>query len=204
MNEGVKTIYDRVLNFDPVIRPNMGLKRTINECEDFTRYVLSAFIADRADKNFFEALKDLGYYECPAAKSHHSNYKGGLFVHSVEVARQLLLLTDGMNLTWEHPGSPIIIGMLHDICKVRDYVYDFGHNNIEFTPTMEIGHGTKSLMILGTMLRLTKEESYCIRYHMGAYSDKSEWKFFDEAIRTYPNVFWTHTADMVASKISNK
>ena len=37
---------------------------------------------------------------------------------------------------------------------------------------------------------------------MGAY-EKEEWNYFDRAIRKYPNVLWTHTADMSASKIHN-
>ena len=40
----------------------------------------------------------------------------------------------------------------------------------------------------------------CIRYHMGAY-EKDGWNEFDLAIRKYPNVLWTHTADMYASKV---
>ena len=49
--------------------------------------------------------------------------------------------------------------------------------------------------------RLTQEEIACIRYHMGAFTDKVEWNYYTNAIKTYPNVLWTHTADMVASQI---
>ena len=52
------------------------------------------------------------------------------------------------------------------------------------------------------MARLTDEEIACIRWHMGAYEiDTKMWQYYDSAIRKYPNVLYTHTADMIASKI---
>jgi len=47
---------------------------------------------------------------------------------------------------------------------------------------------------------LTEEEILCIRYHMGAYNC-DDWEGYDKAIRKYPNVLFTHTADMYASKV---
>lgn len=36
---------------------------------------------------------------------------------------------------------------------------------------------------------------------MGAYDDKSVWNNLGAAIEQYPNVLYTHTADMVASRV---
>ena len=47
---------------------------------------------------------------------------------------------------------------------------------------------------------MTEEESSASRYHMGAY-EKDDWEYYDRAIRKYQTVLWTHTADMVASKV---
>lgn len=45
-------------------------------------------------------------------------------------------------------------------------------------------------------------EAACIRYHMGAFNDKSyEWNDYTRAIHKYPNVLWTHHADMIATHI---
>ena len=49
---------------------------------------------------------------------------------------------------------------------------------------------------------LTDEEIMCIRYHMGAFTDKSEWNDYTRAVRNYPNVLWTHQADMLASHVA--
>lgn len=38
-------------------------------------------------------------------------------------------------------------------------------------------------------------------YHMGAFVDQKEWNDYTRAIHKYPNVLWTHTADMIAAHI---
>lgn len=57
-------------------------------------------------------------------------------------------------------------------------------------------------MILGLQhIQLTDEEIMCIRYHMGAYEGSEIWNNLGQAIRKYPNILWTHTADIVASQV---
>ena len=63
------------------------------------------------------------------------------------------------------------------------------------------GHGEKSLIMLMSHIELTEEEKMCIRYHMGAFTDSKEWEFYSRAVRNYPNVLYTQTADMIASQI---
>ena len=43
----------------------------------------------------------------------------------------------------------------------------------------------------------------CIRYHMGAFTEKEEWRLYTRAVNQFPNVLWTHQADMIASHIYN-
>ena len=175
-----------------------------DEREKIVHHVTGICGADRIKQDFYKWLLDTGYYKCPAAKRHHGNYSGGLFNHSVEVTKALIDLTYNMGLTWKDDSSPIIIGLFHDVCKLVDYEYttdNIGNMTIEYNPTVESGHGSKSIMLLAPWIRLTEEEVYCIRYHMGAYTDKSEWQYYNAAIDKYPNVFWTHTADMMASKL---
>jgi len=209
MNDGVKQIYERIIDTDV---SEMGTA----ERREFTKYIMAAFITNRAASGLFKWLGASGYYNCPAGKGHHGACRGGLFIHSFEVTRQLVLLTELYQLEWMDNGSPIIIGILHDVCKLHEYDYDFdskidiqekyftGKGPIEYRPTFESGHGSKSILMLSSKILLTEEEALCIRYHMGAYTDSSEWRFYDEAIKTCPNVFWTHTADMIASKLERK
>lgn len=150
------------------------------------------------------------FFTAPASTRFHGSYQGGLFVHSLKVTQVLLELTRDNHLIWNRPESPYIIGMFHDICKIDAYL-----PNIDLSffadgePTGYIhnketalkGHGDKSVMMLSEYTTLTEEEIMCIRYHMGAFTDKEEWELYTNAIHRYPNVLWTHQADMIASHI---
>jgi hypothetical protein len=63
------------------------------------------------------------------------------------------------------------------------------------------GHGELSVIMGQQIIPLTEEEILCIRWHMGAYDDKDNWNKLGRAIEIYPNVLYTHTADMIASRI---
>ena len=56
-----------------------------------------------------------------------------------------------------------------------------------------------SASVMKFLVQLTEEEIMCIRYHMGAFTDKDEWNDYTRAVSFYPNVLWTHQADMLAS-----
>ena len=143
------------------------------------------------------------FLAAPASTKYHGAYAGGLFDHSFEVMTALQELTDGMGLSWERPESPIIIGLFHDLCKIDNYVLNtdlgsYSYNNDNIID----GHGEKSIIYLQKYIDLTDEEIACIRWHMGAYeTDTKKWNYFGRAIEKYPNVLYTHTADMIASKI---
>ena len=150
-----------------------------------------------------EKLCKLGFFTDPASTKYHGAYEGGLFDHSLETAKALVELTSKLNLKWKRPDSPFIVGMFHDICKCDNYVKDFETDKYIYDPDIIIpGHGDKSVIMLQKYIDLTDEEIACIRWHMGAYeTDPKMWNYYDKAIRKYPNVLFTHTADMIASKI---
>lgn len=148
-------------------------------------------------------LEELGFFTAPASTKYHGAYKGGLFDHSLETAKALVNLTEKLGLTWERPESPYIVGMFHDLCKCDNYVVDIETGKYIYNPDIIIpGHGEKSVMILQKYIELTDEEIACIRWHMGAYeTDTKMWNYYGKAIEMYPNVLYTHMADMIASKI---
>ena len=53
---------------------------------------------------------------------HHASYEGSLFDHSLQVTHELIMLTDKLGLKWQRKESPAVVGMLHDVCKMDDYV----------------------------------------------------------------------------------
>ena len=150
------------------------------------------------------------FFTAPASTRFHSNYEGGLFEHSLEVANSLCELTKRLNLTWSRNESPMIVGLLHDLCKVDQYK----HPDIDGKPivapcnwvrnenTLFTGHGEKSVMMTASIIALTEEEAACICYHMGAFTDSNLWNNYTRAVNRYPNVLFTHTADMMATHIA--
>ena len=62
------------------------------------------------------------------------------------------------------------------------------------------GHGDLSVKMLKEVINLTPEEA-CIRWHMGAFDDNKNWSEYATAIHKFPNVLWTHTADMMAAHL---
>jgi len=163
-----------------------------------------------SDYNYLDIkiLSHLGFFTAPASTKYHGAYEGGLFDHSLEVAKQLVNLTEKLGLTWERPESPYIVGMFHDLCKCDNYLLHPGndvvsHAHYVYNPDIIIpGHGEKSVIMYLKYDYLTDEEIACIRWHMGAYEkDPKMWEYYGRAIEKYPNVLYTHTADMIASKI---
>ena len=150
-----------------------------------------------------DILETLGFFTAPASTRFHGKYKGGLYDHSRAVAQSLKDLTDKLELKWKRPESPFIVGMYHDLCKCDDYTFDVEIGKYTYSPDIIIpGHGDKSIIMLSRYMDLTDEEIACIRWHMGAFeSDPKMWNYYGRAIETYPNVLYTHTADMIASRI---
>jgi hypothetical protein len=155
-------------------------------------------------------LIENGFFTAPASIHHHGAYSGALFDHSFAVTKALLSFTERLKLKWQLERSPYIVGMFHDLCKVDNYTCtkkpalspllegdSWEYNNAALLP----GHGDKSVMMLQQHIQLTDEELYCIRWHMGAFDDKENWNSYGRAVTNFPNVLYTHTADMVAARI---
>lgn len=157
------------------------------------------------DKAYITSIQllDQDFFTAPASTKYHGAYEGGLFDHSYTVAKTLVELTDKLGLTWSRPESPYIVGMYHDLCKCDLYKYDIETDKYIYSDEGILdGHGFKSVIIAQRYIQLTEEEIACIRWHMGAFeTDTKLWNYYGKAIEKYPNVLWTHTADMIASKI---
>ena len=149
-----------------------------------------------------EDLDAIGFFTAPASTKYHGSYEGGLFDHSVNVAETLIDLTKRLDLTWIRPESPVLIGLYHDLCKCDQYGKDPETGKYVYQDTILPGHGDKSIAILSQFLTLTPEEIACIRWHMGAFEDDPKLRNgYGRACERYENVLFTHTADMIASKI---
>jgi len=154
-------------------------------------------MSDRLN-TLYEFLKGTTYFADPASTKYHGVFRGGLHDHSLRVQKHLVHLTDALDLKWEcSKTSPKIVAVCHDLCKIGAYVED-GAGGYTYNQDHPKGHGDRSVEIAKSVIDLTEEEELCIRWHMGAYDLKENWNAFNEALKKYPNVLWTHNADMMA------
>ena len=147
------------------------------------------------------------FFTAPASTKFHGNYEGGLASHSYLVYNQFdeMLSKHGSNLPDE---SRIISGICHDFCKIGIYKKNEikkGRGKEQSTAKpyycddeMPIGHGDKSLWIMGRYIEPTEKEMLLIRWHMGGY-DK-EYEINAEKIKSKcPELVFIQSADRIAS-----
>lgn len=170
---------------------------SVEEREAYMRVEIAPVIGELCT----DMLIHKGFCSAPASTHYHGAYAGGLFDHSVAVTQMLCEYTQRLGLSWCKEDSPIRIGMLHDACKCDQYRKDIDGSFAYDNSAIVKGHGEKSVIYAVRYgCQLTEEEMACILYHMGAY-EKDKWDAYENAIKRYPNVLYTHTADMAASKI---
>jgi HD superfamily phosphohydrolase YqeK len=188
----------------------------IRQFREFLKLILCGSVINDIELH----LKELDFFNKPASVKYHGQNTGDLFHHSIDVAQSLVDLTRKLDLKWERASSPYIVGLFHDLCKCDNYIStDYVVGTIEtdgktaetvtkkewnYNDKMILnGHGEKSVIMVQKFYKLTDEEIACIRWHMGAFDEKDNWKHYSYAVSQYPNVLYTHTADMIASQIHN-
>lgn len=156
-------------------------------------------------------LEAMGYFRQPASKGHHLSGYGGLALHSANVTRRLVQLTNCLCVRWPRPDSPYVVGMLHDLVKLQCYRLKGeteGWPEWEYVQPVYPGHGACSAAIAAQMLiALYEEEIVAITYHMGVYGVGKEYtdKEFDNALRCYgQQVIATCCADWYATRVDEE
>ncbi len=168
--------------------------------EDFKKRIPQVF-----SNELIGYMIERSFFTCPSSTKHHGAFEGGNFWHSRMVAMLLREYTEKMELEWERPESPEVIGWLHDLCKMDEYIKTTTQEEIfrykKNQGTSITGHGIKSAVIAMQRMRLTDEEAHCIIWHMGAFTGESSWGNYSAAVKKYPNILWVHQADMMASNV---
>ena len=155
------------------------------------------------------------FYTAPASTRYHGCYEGGLVEHSLNVYKLLCEKVKNSPIKIDvSQDSLIIIALLHDICKVNYYKVDYRNakNSLgvwEKVPyytvddTIPYGHGEKSVMMISEYIKLTVEEKYCIRWHMGFTEPKELYDTLGQAYKKYPLALLVHEADLETTYFYN-
>jgi hypothetical protein len=154
-------------------------------------------------------LCDSDFFTAPASVKYHDSYEGGLCQHSLNVYRYLVKLDDFYK-THLSKESMIIVGLLHDLCKVDFYVPTKRNQRIDgkwqevdtytYNDDFPCGHGEKSVFRIMQFIKLNKQEILAINWHMGAYDVRADqFNQLDSAYRISPLTFLLHQADMSAT-----
>ncbi|MCI5905469.1 MAG: HD domain-containing protein [Oscillospiraceae bacterium] len=154
------------------------------------------------------------FFTAPASTRFHGSYEGGLLEHSLNVyhclkdylARDRAKNVYNMNYSEE---SIALCALLHDVCKMNFYKTDYRNAKNEMgvwekvpyytiEDNLPYGHGEKSVYIISGFMRLTREEAFAIRYHMG-FSGIEDKNNIGKAFEMFPLAFALSVADMEAS-----
>ncbi|MCU6718873.1 MULTISPECIES: HD domain-containing protein [Porcipelethomonas] len=154
------------------------------------------------------------FFTAPCSTRFHGSYAGGLVQHSINVynclkdylSRQRTKDVYGMEYTNE---SIALTALLHDVCKMNFYSVDYRNAKNEqgvwekvpyytINDQLPYGHGEKSVYIVSGFMRLTREEAFAIRYHMG-FSGIEDRNSIGKAFEMFPLAFALSVADMEAT-----
>lgn len=156
-------------------------------------------------------IEKTDFFKAPASTRFHGDHEGGLLEHSMKVYE--ILKSNVKNAVVDlnaKDDTLIIIALLHDICKANYYKVDFRNAKNErgewekvpyytVDDTIPYGHGEKSVMMISEYIKLTVEEKYAIRWHMGFTEPKELYNTIGQAYKKYPLALFLHEADLEAS-----
>lgn len=154
------------------------------------------------------------FFTAPASTRFHGSYPGGLLEHSLNVYDCLKhMCDDGFSkeqFGFDFSDETIALtALLHDICKTNVYKEDFRNVKDEngvwqkvpcyrFEDNLPYGHGEKSVYIISGFMRLTRQEAFAIRYHMG-FSGEENKTTVGNALNMFPLAAALNIADMEAT-----
>ena len=157
-----------------------------------------------------QLLERTDYFIAPASTKFHSNFDGGLAFHSNNVVELLIQKNEQYKLGLSL-DTIYLTGYLHDLCKCNIYEKTMrlkkdemtgkwiGYASYEINENVPLGHGEKSVILLQQFVKLSLEECLMIRWHMGAYIPKEDYRDYNKAIELYKSVLAFSNADAEAS-----
>lgn len=157
------------------------------------------------------------FFTAPSSTRFHGAYEGGLVEHSVNVYHCLVDYlsrprTKELYRMDYSDETVAVVSLLHDLCKLNFYTVDYRNAKNEkgvwekvpyykIEDNLPYGHGEKSVYIVSSYMRLSREESFAIRYHMGFSNTGTQEQINNvgRAFEMFPLALALNVADMEAS-----
>ena len=177
--------------------------------------IYQTYIKRDGAKDFLDYLRSnkSDFFTAPASTRFHGSYPEGLVEHSINVyhclkdylSRNRVKDMYGMDYDDE---TIALVALLHDVCKINVYKTSYRNKKVngewqqvpyyEFEDEMPYGHGEKSVYMISPFMKLTREEAFAIRYHMG-FSNEDPARNVGYTFEHFPLAFALSTADMEAT-----
>ena len=154
------------------------------------------------------------FFIAPASTRFHLAYEGGLVEHSLNVYQCLKEYLNRPKVRTEYQmvfsdETIAIVALLHDLCKIN--IYQKSTRNVkdktgawiqvptyDYNDQLPYGHGEKSVYIISGFMKLTREEAFAIRFHMG-FSDTENKQNVSNTFEQFPLALALSIADMEAT-----
>lgn len=170
-------------------------------------------------EEFLKWLESTDFFSAPASTRFHLARPGGLVEHSVHVYERLKKLYSVEKYgdlsdvaVFPEAETIAICGLLHDTCKANFYGVEMRNRKNEqgrwekypfyvVNDQLPYGHGEKSVYIISSFMKLTREEAMAIRWHMGGFDEsvKGGSHAMSDAFSQFPLAVLLHVADLQAS-----
>lgn len=170
-------------------------------------------------EEFLKWLESTDFFSAPASTRFHLAQPGGLVEHSVHVYERLKKLYSVEKYgdlsdvaVFPEAETIAICGLLHDTCKANFYGVEMRNRKNEqgqwekypfyvVNDQLPYGHGEKSVYIISSFMKLTREEAMAIRWHMGGFDESVKGGSYamSDAFSKFPLAVLLHVADLQAS-----
>lgn len=180
---------------------------------EFNKVVLNNIDRDGIT-NLMDWLDRTDFYTAPASTRYHGCYEGGLVQHSLNVYVQLKKLCDWYECDVSRE-TIAIVALFHDLCKVGCYKTqmrwrkdknDKWEQYATYTFNEDFaygGHGSKSVFLVQSFMKLTADEASAINCHMGQW-DATTYSNPTEVYCRNKLAWLLHVADEAADFLMEK
>lgn len=163
-------------------------------------------------EDLLEWLESSDFYTAPASTKYHGAFEGGLVMHSLNVYCQLKKLCKVYDCD-ASDESIAIVALFHDLCKVGFYKTEMRWRKDENDKWEQYatykhdedfaygGHGSKSVYLVQSFMKLYPYEAAAINCHMGQF-DATTYSNPSEVYARNPLAWLLHVADEAATYIT--